>query len=265
MPSQPVYDDVEEAQELAVEAPAGSVISVLASSSSVLCELCVTGSTPLALSIFGSFTALCIFCPDTCEGAGGAAAPARLLARADGRLSRKSALSNGFTWARCVMNMEPSPFSPFPVAFPAGGMLAPSCGAITVGHPPTRSFFFFPLFLRCWIFQGMHSSCSPAATAQGGERNRRDGCAGSRVRLLPATARSACRWIALPALSLCWLACSEGADPVPTTSNRGLVRAERVPGRGGGGGCSGWVCVREREGERACRSCEIALGGPAQL
>ena len=80
---------------------------------------------------------------------------------------------------------------------------------------------------------GPASSAAPAGAAEGGERNRRDGCAGSRVRLSSATARSARRWLALPALSLCWLACSDGADPVPTTSNRGLVREERVPGREG--------------------------------
>jgi len=43
-----------------------SAISLFAKSSSVLWELCVTGSTPFALSIFGSLTAFCVFCPDTC-------------------------------------------------------------------------------------------------------------------------------------------------------------------------------------------------------
>ena len=39
---------------------------------------------------------------------------------------------------------------------------------------------------------------------------------------------SASRRLSLVALSLCLLVSTEGADPVPTTSNRGLVRGERA-------------------------------------
>ena len=95
-----------------------SAISLFAKSSSVLWELCVTGSTPFALSIFGSLTAFCVFCPDTCASQHISMTEESQQPEQAHAGDRREA---GHACARCVMNILPPRFSS---PFPPGGIAA---------------------------------------------------------------------------------------------------------------------------------------------